>query len=65
MLYNIFQNAAILSVILWYHYNLSEEAGTLSEYHSLDNTDPLKELSNCTRAYSNDGREDQFNALSN
>ena len=62
MLYNIFQNKAILSVILWYHYNFLEEIGILSENESLDDTQRLKELSKCTWVYSNNGRGDSFNA---
>ena len=50
---------------IWRHYDLLEAADILSENHLLENTPHLKELSKGTRVFSNDGREDLFNALSN
>ena len=47
------------------HYNLLETADIISENHLLENTPHLKELSKGTRVFSNDVREDLFNALSN
>ena len=50
---------------IWRHYDLLEAADILSENNLLENTTHLKESSKVTRVFSNDGREDLFNALSN
>ena len=50
---------------VWRHYDLLEAADILSENHLLENTPHLKRLSKGTRVFSNDRREDLFNALSN
>ena len=50
---------------IWRHYDLLKAADINSKKHLLENIPHLKELSKGTRVFSNDGREDLFNALSN
>ena len=50
---------------IWRHYDLLKASDFKSEKYLLENTPHLKKLSKGTRVFSNDGREDLFNALSN
>ena len=49
---------------IWRHYDLLKAADINSVKYLLENTSHLKELSKGTRVFSNDGKEDLFNALS-
>ena len=48
---------------IWRHYDLLKTAETNSEKYLLENAPHLQELSKGTRVFSNDGKEDLFNAL--
>ena len=50
---------------IWRHYDLWAAADILLGNHLLENTPDLKELSKGTRVFTNDGRENLFNKLSN